>query len=77
MITVPGALATTGSPSSPARLKSIALAGLWPVRVCPDQVCPQGNGTLKVGAAAALVAGSSTPATTIPIPSAPSHRRRM
>jgi len=45
--------------------------------VCPDQVCPQGKGTLKVGAATALVAGSSTPATTIPDPSTPSHCGRM
>ena len=41
-----------------------ALAGLWLVRVWPDQVCPQGNGTLKVGAAIAEPGATTTAAAT-------------
>ena len=59
-VTVPAALATTTSPSSPGRLKSIAIGGLWLVRVAPIHVCPHGNGTSKSGVAGRIEPTATT-----------------
>ena len=43
--TVPGADATTGSPTSSGRFQSTArLLGLWVALVVPVHACPHGNG---------------------------------
>ena len=59
------------------RLKSTAYAGLWSDRVCPDQDWPHGNGTLKVGAASAGLAGASDSSDERPATSRLIHRFRI
>src|SRR5215470_12314533 len=61
---VPAAEARTASPSSPERLRSTALGGLWVVKVVPAHTWLHGNGIWWPGAAWAGAASARLATTT-------------